>query len=169
MFLPRKSRKENPQKLTQLSPIWTAKKGTIKDITSDSLVNSNFSYRWSPASLTINIQFYLFPYLIYITRKTKKQHTTSKIKEPKPKSRLGTACNKTTGVGGGGGFNKFAVDQSSPFVLPWILRHLVFGLLGLLGRILANKCIILETQKSKLKLRYRNKNSEIPEQKKPAS
>ena len=28
--------------------------------------------------------------------------------------------------GGGGGFNLFAVDQTSPLVLPWFLRHLVF-------------------------------------------
>ena len=32
-------------------------KDAIKDITSDSQVNSYFSYRWSPASLTINIYF----------------------------------------------------------------------------------------------------------------
>ena len=35
------------------------KKGTIKVITSDSQVNSNVSYWWSPASLTFNIYFYL--------------------------------------------------------------------------------------------------------------
>ena len=33
----------------------TAQKDAIKDITSDSQVNSYFPYRWSPASLTINI------------------------------------------------------------------------------------------------------------------
>ena len=58
-----KSRKENPQKLTQLSsrshPIHlvgkrTAQKDTIIGITSDSQVNSNFPYRWSPASLTFS-------------------------------------------------------------------------------------------------------------------
>ena len=27
--------------------------------------------------------------------------------------------------GGGGGFYEFAVDQPSPLVLPWFLRHLV--------------------------------------------
>ena len=62
-----KSRKENPQKLTQLSPRShprhlvgkkTAQKDAIKDTTSDSQVNSYFPYRWSPASLTINIYFY---------------------------------------------------------------------------------------------------------------
>ena len=56
-----KSRKENPQKLTQLSSRShprhllgkrTAQKDTIIDIASDSQVNSNFPYRWSPASLT---------------------------------------------------------------------------------------------------------------------
>ena len=33
----------------------TAQKDAIKDITGDSQVNSYFPYRWSPASLTINI------------------------------------------------------------------------------------------------------------------
>ena len=59
--LKNKSRKENPQKLTQLSSRShqrhlvgkrTAQKDTIIDITSDSQVNSNFPNRWSPASLT---------------------------------------------------------------------------------------------------------------------
>ena len=70
-----KSRKENPQKLTQLSSRShprhlmgkrTEQKDTIIDISSDSQVNSNFPYRWSPASLTFNNCFYLFLYL-YIT------------------------------------------------------------------------------------------------------
>ena len=70
-----KSRKENPQKLTQLSSRShprhlvgkrTAQKDTIIDITSDSQVNSNFLNRWSPASLTFKNYFYLFLYL-YIT------------------------------------------------------------------------------------------------------
>ena len=47
----------------------TAQKDTIKDIISDSQVNSYFPYRWSPASLTINIYSYLFLYF-YITRIT---------------------------------------------------------------------------------------------------
>ena len=73
-----KSRKENPQKLTHLSPRShprhlvgkrTAQKDAIKDITSDSQVNSYFPYRWSLASLTVNIYFYLCLYL-YITRIT---------------------------------------------------------------------------------------------------
>ena len=67
-----KSKKENPQKLTQVSSRShprhlvgkrTAQKDTIIDITSDSQVNSNFPYRWSPASLTFNNYFYLFLYL----------------------------------------------------------------------------------------------------------
>ena len=69
----RESMKENPQKLTQLSSRShprhlvgkkTAQKDTIIDITSDSQVNSNFPYRWSPASLTFNNYFYLLLYLI---------------------------------------------------------------------------------------------------------
>ena len=69
-----KSRKTNPQKLTQLSSRShprhlvgkrTAQKDTIIDITSDSQVNSNFPYRWSPASLTFNNYFYLFFLFIY--------------------------------------------------------------------------------------------------------
>ena len=56
-----RSRKKNPQKLTQLSlkshprhlvGKRTAQKDIIKDITSDSQVDSYFPYRWSPASLT---------------------------------------------------------------------------------------------------------------------
>ena len=70
-----KSRKENPQKLTQLSSRShprhlvgkrTAQKDLTIDTTSDSQVNSNFPDRWSPASLTFNNYFYLFLYL-YIT------------------------------------------------------------------------------------------------------
>ena len=73
-----RSRKENPQKLTQLSSRShprhlvgkrTARKDAIKEITSDSQLNSYFPYRWSAASLTINIYFYLFLYL-YIKRIT---------------------------------------------------------------------------------------------------
>ena len=61
-----KSRKENPQKLTQLRsrshprhPVGkrTAQKDTIIDITSDSQVNSNFPNRWSPASLTLSMLY----------------------------------------------------------------------------------------------------------------
>ena len=52
----------------------TAQKDTIKDITSDSQLNSNFPYRWSPASLTFNIYYFLFLYL-YITRITINNNT----------------------------------------------------------------------------------------------
>ena len=67
-YVYRKCRKENPQKLTQYSSRShprhlvgkrTAQKDTIIDITSDSQVNNNFSYRWSPASLTANNYFYV--------------------------------------------------------------------------------------------------------------
>ena len=70
-----KSRKENPQKLTQLSTRShprhlvgkrIAQKDITIDTTSDSQVNSNFPNKWSPASLTFNNYFYLFLYL-YIT------------------------------------------------------------------------------------------------------
>ena len=70
-----KSRKENPQKLTQLSSRShprhlvgkrTAQKDINIDTTSDSQVNSNFPNRWSPASLTFNNYFYLF-LCLYIT------------------------------------------------------------------------------------------------------
>ena len=71
-----KSRKETPQKLTQLSSRShprhlvgkkTAQKDITIDITSDSQVNSNFPNRWSPASLTFYNYFYLFLYL-YLTK-----------------------------------------------------------------------------------------------------
>ena len=64
-----KSRKENPQKLTQLSSKSiprhlvgkrTAQKDITIDTTSDSQVNSNFPNRWSPASLTFNNYFTKF-------------------------------------------------------------------------------------------------------------
>ena len=99
-----KSRKENPQKLTQLSSRYhprhlmgkrTAQKDTMIDITSDSQVNSNFPYRWSPASLTFNNYFYLLLYL-HITRISVNNNTPhlKSPKEPKQKSRLGAASNK---------------------------------------------------------------------------
>ena len=73
--LTHKSRKETPQKLTQLSSRShprhlvgkrTAQKDITIDTTSDSQVNSSFPNKWSPASLTFNNYFYLFLYL-YIT------------------------------------------------------------------------------------------------------
>ena len=44
----------------------TAQKDTIIDITSDNKMNSNFPYRWSPASQTFNNFFYLFSNFISI-------------------------------------------------------------------------------------------------------
>ena len=101
-----KSRKENPQKLTQLSSRShprhlvgkrTAQKDTIIDIASDSQVNSNFPYRWSPASLTFNY-FYLFLYL-YITWITI-NNDVPHLKSPKNQNRraaLGRPAIKITG------------------------------------------------------------------------
>ena len=89
-----KSRKENPQKLTQLSSRShprhlvgkrTAQKDTIIDITSDSQVICNFPYRWSPASLTFNNYFYLFLYL-YITSITINNNAPH-LKSPKNQNR----------------------------------------------------------------------------------
>ena len=90
----------------------TAKQDTIKDITSDSQVNSHLPYMWSPASVTLNIYFTYFP-LLYLTRITKHNH----IPHLKPKNQN---SNKITG-----GFNEFAVDQPLPLVLLWFLIHLV--------------------------------------------
>ena len=108
-----KSRKENPQKLNQLSSRShprhlvgkrTAQKDTIVDITSDSQVNSNFPYKWSPASLTFNNYLYLFLYL-YITRITINNNAPH-LKSPKNQNRraaFGRPAMKL--LGGGGGFN----------------------------------------------------------------
>ena len=59
----------------------TAQKDAMKDITSDSQVNSYFTYKLSPASLTFNIYFYLFLHL-YITRITI-NNSTPHQKSPK--------------------------------------------------------------------------------------
>ena len=70
-----KSRKEDPQKLTQLSSRShprhlvgkrTSQKDITIDTTSASQVNSYFPNRWSPTSLTFNNYFHLFLYL-YLT------------------------------------------------------------------------------------------------------
>ena len=102
-----KSRKENPQKLTQLSSRSyprhlvgkrTAQKDTIIDITSDSQMNSNFPNRWSPASLTLNNYFYLFLYL-YVTEITINNNAPH-LKSPKNQNRraaLGQPPIKITG------------------------------------------------------------------------
>ena len=81
----------------------TAQRDTIKDITSDSQVNSYFPYRWSSASLTFNIYFYLFQYL-YITKITI-NNDTPHLKSPKNQNRtaaLGRPAIKLLGGGGGG-------------------------------------------------------------------
>ena len=108
-----KSRKENPQTLTQLSPRShprhlmgkrTTQKDAIKDITSDSQVNSYFPYRWSPASLTFNIFFCLFLYL-YITRITINNSTPhlKSLKSQNRRAALGQPVIKIAEGGGGGG------------------------------------------------------------------
>ena len=79
----------------------TPQKDTIKDRTSDSQVNSYFSYRWSPAYLKFNIYFYLFLYL-YITRITINndiQHLKS-TKNQIRRAALGRPAIKLLGVGG---------------------------------------------------------------------
>ena len=90
-----KSRKETPQKLTQLSSRShprhlvgkrTAQKDITIDTTSDSQVNSNFPNRWSPASLTLNNYFYLFLYL-YITC-ISINNNAPHLKSPKDQNRL---------------------------------------------------------------------------------
>ena len=80
----------------------TAQKDTIIDITNGSQVNSNFPYRWSPASLTFNNYFYLFLYL-YITRITINNNALL-LKSPKNQNRraaLGRPAMKLLGGGGG--------------------------------------------------------------------
>ena len=79
----------------------TAQKDTIIDITSDSQVNSNFPYRWSPASLTFNNYFYLFLYYIIILLYTRHiaNHQGTKTEEPPWDGQQ----KKLLGGGGGGG------------------------------------------------------------------
>ena len=82
----------------------TAQRATIKDITSDSQVNSYFPYRWSPGSLTFNIYFTYLLYL-YITQITINNDTPHQ-KSPKNQNRraaLGRPAIKLVGGGGGGG------------------------------------------------------------------
>ena len=107
-----RSMKENPQKLTKLSPRShprhqvgkrTAQKDAIKDITSDSQVSSYFPYRWSPACLTINIYFNLFLYL-YIARIAKNNGTPhlKSLKSQNRKAALGRPAIKLLRKVGGG-------------------------------------------------------------------
>ena len=82
----------------------TAQKDAIKDITSDSQVNSYFPHRWTSASLTFNIYFYLFLdfYIIGITINNGTPH----LKSPKNQNRrvaLGRPEIKFMGGGGGEG------------------------------------------------------------------
>ena len=102
------SRWEDPQKLTQSSPRShprhlvgkrTAQIDAIKDITSDSQVDSYFPYRWSPASLTLNIYFYRFLYL-YITRITI-NNDTPHLKSPKNENRRATLGRPAMKLSGG--------------------------------------------------------------------
>ena len=99
--------------------------------TSYSQVNSYFPYRWSLASLTFYIYFYLFLYFyisilpisIFICNKITINNGSSHLKSPKNQNRraaLGWPAIKLLRS-----FNQFAVDQPSPLVLPWFLRHLV--------------------------------------------
>ena len=124
----RKSRKENPHKLTQLSSRShpkhlvgkrAAQKDTTINITSDSQMNSDFQYSWSPASLTFNNYFYLFVYL-YITR-IPINNIAPHLKSPKNQNRraaLGRPAMKLLG-----GLNWFVIDQPSPFILLWFTRQ----------------------------------------------
>ena len=98
-----------PQKPTQLSPRShprhlvgkrTAQKDTTIDITNDSQVNSNFPYKWSPASLTFNNYFYLFLNL-YISRLTINNNTPH-LKSSKNQNRR-AALGRPAGGGEGGG------------------------------------------------------------------
>ena len=101
-----KEQEGNPQKLTQLSSRShprhlvgnkTAQKDITIDHTIDSQVNSNFPYRWSPASLTFN-NFFL-PIILYITRITINNNAPH-LKSPKNQNRravLGQPAIKITG------------------------------------------------------------------------
>ena len=120
------------QKLTQLSPSShprhlvgkrTAQKEAIKDITSDSQVNSYFPYRWSSASLTFNICFDLILYL-YITRITI-NNGTPRLKSPKnqnKKAALGRPAIKLL-KGGGGGLELVCGRPTLALVSVWFTRQ----------------------------------------------
>ena len=76
----------------------TAQKDTIIDITSDSQVNSNFPYRWSPASLTFNIYIFLYLYITRITINNNAPHLKSP-KNQKRRAALGRPAMTLLGVG----------------------------------------------------------------------
>ena len=63
----------------------TAQKNTIIDITSDSQVNTNFPFRWSPASLTFNNTF---APMTRIIEDNNKPH----LKSPKDQNRRAWHC-----------------------------------------------------------------------------
>ena len=107
----------------------TAQKVIITDITSDSQVNSNFPYRWSPACLTFNNYFYLFLYL-YITSITINNNTPH-LKLPKNQNRraaLGWPAMKLLGAGGGRGLQlePFCQHRSSYYSLLFFNAKLSF-------------------------------------------
>ena len=79
----------------------TARKDTIKDITSDRQVTSIFTYRWPPASLTFNIYFHIFLYL-NITRMTINKDTPH-LKSPKNQNGRAALEQPAIKLGGGGG------------------------------------------------------------------
>ena len=116
-----KSRKENPQKLTQLSSRShprhlvgkrTAQKDITIDTTSDSQVNSNFPNRWSPASLTFYNYFYLFLYL-YITWITTNNNSPH-LKSPKNQSRRAALGRPAIKITGGGASTSFRSTNPRP-------------------------------------------------------
>ena len=135
------------------------------------LKNKRFPYRWSPASLTLNIYFYLFS-IVYHTSGTKYNHTQH-LKPDKNRNRraaLGPPSIKLLV-----GLNLFSVDQLSPFVLLWFLRHLVFRFawkipswwVHYLRNMKVKKWSSLEDKTSMRT--QRNSNTEIPVQKEPTS
>ena len=94
------------QKLAQLSPRshprhLGGRRTAQKDTIIDRLVNSNFPYRLSPASLTFNIYFYLLLYL-YIMRITINNNTPH-LKSPKNQNRRAAFGRPAMKLLGGGG------------------------------------------------------------------
>ena len=82
---------------------------------------------------TFNNYFYLFSYL-YITRITINNNAPH-LKSPKNQNRRAALGRPAVKLLGGGCFNKFAVDQSSPLVLRgWAGGAMVLGKLPVPGR-----------------------------------
>ena len=65
----------------------TTQKDAIKDITSDSQVNSYFPYRWSPASLTF-LKHVFLPIFIFIYNKNNGKYRHSNFIAGRPKAAL---------------------------------------------------------------------------------